>query len=87
MLEGNLVRLRALELSDLERVYSWINDREVTRYIAARYPMSRAARSSYSSWSCCSAGHRSLPGATTGRAAAIVEVHFVWRRSWPSCKC
>ena len=42
MLEGNLVRLRALELSDLERVYSWINDREVTRYIAARYPMSRA---------------------------------------------
>ena len=42
MLEGNLVRLRALEPSDLERVYSWINDREVTRYIAARYPMSRA---------------------------------------------
>ncbi len=42
MLEGNLVRLRALELSDLERVYSWINDREVTRYVAARYPMSRA---------------------------------------------
>ena len=42
MLEGNLVRLRALELSDLERVYSWINDREVTRYIAARYPLSRA---------------------------------------------
>ena len=42
MLEGKLVRLRALELSDLERVYSWINDREVTRYVSARYPLSRA---------------------------------------------
>ncbi len=42
MIEGNIVRLRALELADLERVYGWINDREVTRYIAARYPMSRA---------------------------------------------
>ncbi len=42
MLEGQLVRLRALEATDLERAYTWINDREVTRYLAARYPMSRA---------------------------------------------
>ena len=42
MLEGQLVRLRALEPGDLERCYTWINDREVTRYTTARYPMSRA---------------------------------------------
>lgn len=42
MLEGQLVRLRAVEPGDLEREYTWINDREVTRYLTARYPMSRA---------------------------------------------
>ncbi len=42
MLEGTLVRLRALEPTDLGRAYTWINDREVTRYLAARYPLSRA---------------------------------------------
>ena len=39
MLEGTLVRLRPLEPADLEREYRWINDREVTRYLAARYPI------------------------------------------------
>ena len=43
MLEGTLVRLRALESTDLERDYTWINDREVTHYLyTARYPLSRA---------------------------------------------
>ena len=42
MLEGTLVRLRALESTDLERVYTWINDRDVTRYVVDRYPLSRA---------------------------------------------
>ena len=42
MLEGQLVRLRPLEPADLEREYRWINDREVTRYLAARYPISMA---------------------------------------------
>ncbi|OGO50758.1 MAG: hypothetical protein A2148_03430 [Chloroflexi bacterium RBG_16_68_14] len=42
MLEGKMVRLRALEPTDLERAYTWINDREVTYYLAARYPLSRA---------------------------------------------
>ena len=41
MLEGKLTNLRPLDSTDLERVYGWINDREVTRYLAARYPMSR----------------------------------------------
>ncbi|MEX0682046.1 MAG: GNAT family protein [Dehalococcoidia bacterium] len=40
MIEGKLVRLRALELADAERAYRWINDREVTRYLMARYPLS-----------------------------------------------
>ena len=40
MLEGRLVRLRSLEPSDAERAYTWINDREVTRFLMARYPMS-----------------------------------------------
>ena len=42
MIEGKLVRLRAHELTDLERDYAWINDREVMRYITARYPVSQA---------------------------------------------
>ena len=40
MLEGKLVRLRAQEMGDLERDHAWINDPEVTRYLAARYPIS-----------------------------------------------
>jgi RimJ/RimL family protein N-acetyltransferase len=42
MIEGRLVRLRALDLDDVERAYSWVNDREVTQYLMLRYPMSRA---------------------------------------------
>ncbi len=42
MLEGNLVRLRAIEPTDLERAYQWFNDREVTRFLMAHYPISRA---------------------------------------------
>ena len=41
MLEGQLVRLRPLEPTDLERAYTWVNDPEVIRYLALRYPMSR----------------------------------------------
>jgi RimJ/RimL family protein N-acetyltransferase len=43
MIEGKLVNLRAPEMSDLERNTRWINDREVTRTLAMRYPMSLAA--------------------------------------------
>ena len=41
MLEGKLTNLRPLDIDDLARAYKWINDREVTKYLAARYPMSR----------------------------------------------
>ena len=42
MLEGKLVRLRAREPEDVERAYTWINDRKVTQFLTARYPLSRA---------------------------------------------
>jgi len=38
VLEGRLVRLRATEPEDRERVHSWLNDPEVTRYLTMRYP-------------------------------------------------
>jgi RimJ/RimL family protein N-acetyltransferase len=47
MLEGRLVRLRALEQSDAERAYTWVNDREVTQHLLMRYPMSRAQEERY----------------------------------------
>jgi len=43
MLTGTLVRLRPLEMSDLDRCLAWINDAEVTHFLEARYPFSRAA--------------------------------------------
>ncbi len=47
MLEGRLTRLRALEQSDVERAYTWVNDREVTQFLLLRYPMSRAQEERY----------------------------------------
>ena len=41
-LEGELVRLRAREESDLESIYRWINDWEVINFLGTRYPRSRA---------------------------------------------
>jgi RimJ/RimL family protein N-acetyltransferase len=43
VLEGTIVNLRAPELEDLDRNTRWINDREVTRYLSARYEMSHLA--------------------------------------------
>ena len=43
MIEGELVNLRAPEIDDVERDLAWMNDREVTRYLNARYPLSRTA--------------------------------------------
>ena len=37
MIEGKRINLRAQEVSDLDRLYTWINDREVTRHLAMRY--------------------------------------------------
>lgn len=43
MIEGKLVRLRAVEPADAANAYKWINDRDVTRYLMARYPYSLAS--------------------------------------------
>jgi len=42
-IEGRLIRLRAIEPSDAQRATVWINDREVTKNLMARYPISLAA--------------------------------------------
>jgi RimJ/RimL family protein N-acetyltransferase len=47
MIEGTLVRLRALEPADAERAYQWINDREVTQFLMARYPYSMVDEQSF----------------------------------------
>ncbi len=47
MIEGTRVNLRAMEMTDLERCQRWINDREVTRHLAMRYPMSMAAEEAW----------------------------------------
>lgn len=44
MLEGKLVRLRAMEPEDIEEALKWVNDREVTLWLTSlRYPVSRKA--------------------------------------------
>ncbi len=43
MIEGNLVNLRAIEMSDRDRFVQWFNDREVTRYLSRRYGLSHLA--------------------------------------------
>ena len=40
-LTGQLVRLRPLEMEDLDRCLTWINDFEVKQYVNSRYPISR----------------------------------------------
>jgi RimJ/RimL family protein N-acetyltransferase len=42
MLEGSKVLLRAIDRDAVEPNYRWINDREVTRFLAIGYPVSRA---------------------------------------------
>lgn len=39
MIAGELVILRALEASDLERCYRWMNDPNIVRTLKSRYPM------------------------------------------------
>ena len=40
MIEGELVRLRAVEPEDAENAFRWMNDHEVARNLMARYPFS-----------------------------------------------
>jgi len=42
MLTGNLVRLRPIEMSDLDRYWTWVNDSEAMEHVAVRALYSRA---------------------------------------------
>jgi RimJ/RimL family protein N-acetyltransferase len=42
MLEGDLVRLRALEPEDADKIYHWVHDPEVGRWMVNDHPRSRA---------------------------------------------
>lgn len=37
MIEGNIINLRAQDVADVDRILSWVNDKEVTRHLNARY--------------------------------------------------
>lgn len=45
--EGELVRLRAREVTDSDANYRWMNDYEVTRFIQVRYPPSMRSQRAY----------------------------------------
>jgi len=47
VIEGNIINLRAPSMEDLERNTRWINDREVTRFLAMRYPMAALAEEAW----------------------------------------
>ncbi len=47
MIEAKQINLRSLEMTDLERMHRWINDREITRFLSVRYQMSLAAEEAW----------------------------------------
>ncbi len=47
MIEGKLVNLRAREMSDVERMTRWINDRDVSRFMGGGYPWSSDAEEAF----------------------------------------
>jgi len=48
MLTGTLIRLRAIDMTDLDRYVEWINDPEVTQFIGASIPvMARLAEAEF----------------------------------------
>lgn len=47
MIEGKLVRLRAIEPADAARYAVWMNDAEVTRYLSMRYPITLEAEEAW----------------------------------------
>lgn len=47
MIEGKLIKLRAQETTDVDRLFAWINDRELTRFLGMRYQVSHAAEEAW----------------------------------------
>ncbi|MBK6561426.1 GNAT family protein [Candidatus Amarobacter glycogenicus] len=46
-LQGELIRLRAREETDVDHFYRWINDWQVTKFLGARYVQSRKFESEW----------------------------------------
>ena len=65
-LEGEVTRLRPIELSDVDRAYRWVNDLEVTEHLAAVYPMSMATEQAWVA--------RASPRQTFADVAFAIEV-------------
>ena len=59
-IEGRLVRLRAIDVTDSERARVWINDREVTRNLMARYPISLASEQEWAQGAAKSVDYRDV---------------------------
>ena len=82
MLEGELVRLRAREMADLERAHRWVNDPEVTRFLKMRYPISMTIEERWLSDNLeVSYPHVRLAIEVKENAAN----HSVLRVKWPPC--
>lgn len=64
LLEGSLVRLRAREPGDVDRVYEWVNDPEVTQHLSIRYPLSHGDQERWL---------ESTPTNSSGRVALAIE--------------
>jgi RimJ/RimL family protein N-acetyltransferase len=47
MIEGKLINLRPIDLSDAERYCGWMNDWEVTRFLRMRYQVPRLAEENW----------------------------------------
>lgn len=72
MYSGSLVRLRAPEPEDAESFHAWFNDRDVTRGLGVRYPLSMAVerdwveRSAAPSYAGCHFAVETLDGVLLG---------------------
>jgi RimJ/RimL family protein N-acetyltransferase len=47
MIEGELVNLRSVEMSDRDAYVRWFNDAEVTEHLSMRYPISKLAEEEF----------------------------------------
>jgi RimJ/RimL family protein N-acetyltransferase len=87
MIEGKLVNLRAPEVTDAERMWRWVNDREVTQHLQVRYPWSLRAEERF-------LRERTSTPASFGLAAFAIETKdgshigtVTLRRAQPEDRC
>lgn len=72
MIQGDLVRLRAIEPSDAPRMHRWVNDREVTRFLeTGRYPVSLVSEQAWAERAAQASGFSDLLLAVETRADGL----------------